>query len=170
MSVRRALVATALAPLLGLALAGCQEAEPSPKMPSTSAATPTPTETATAEQETPEEFIRRWQAASDKMQVSGETAEYSNMSPQCKPCQDFVETVRSVYRAGGHAEFDGSTITKLVRVEDEVPTFELTKTVPETVVYDAKGETRTFPPGKATISITLAKRQGEWVVAHFGFV
>lgn len=168
MSVRRTLVATALAPLVGLALAGCQEAEPSPKMPATSAASPTPTETETAEQESPEEFIRRWVAASNEMQITGRTSDYSEISASCQACRRFVERVDEVYAAGGYAEFDGATITKLVRVGKRPPTFDVSQTVPRTVIHHADGRVEEFPAGSTTIRVSLGRARGTWVVNHFG--
>ena len=96
MHVRRTLAIALAVPAL---LAGCSEdPEPTPKIPepTSSSPTPTPTESETPEAESPEDFIRRWVKAGDEMQVTGETAEYSKMSPNCKACQGFVESVEEV--------------------------------------------------------------------------
>ena len=170
MDVRRALALTLVLPLL---LAGCTEDEPTPKMPdppTTPSSTPSPTASETPEAESAEDFIRRWVAAGDEMQVTGETAKYDAMTPDCKACQAFVENVRTVYDAGGSAEFAGTTIVSITRMEEKPPTFDLMKEIPETVIREASGEVRSLPPGRTTLRVTLGKVQGAWVVTHFGIL
>ena len=88
MDVRRAVALALVVPLL---LAGCSEDEPEPKMPdptpTSSEPSPSPTESETVEAESAEEFIRRWQAAGDEMQVTGDTTEYDAMTPRCRPAR-----------------------------------------------------------------------------------
>src|SRR6478736_10431719 len=110
MHVRRTLALTLAVPVV---LAGCtDDPEPKPKIPETtsSSPTPTPTESETPEAESPEDFIRRWVKVGDEMQKTGKTAEYDAMSPNCKACQGFVDSVEEVYGAGGSAEFAGTRI------------------------------------------------------------
>ena len=172
MDVRRTLALALVVPLL---LAGCSEDEPEPKMPdpspTASEPSPSPTETETAEAESAEDFIRRWQAASDEMQVTGETAEYDAMTPNCKACQGFVASVREVYDAGGRAEFAGTEITRIQRSEQKPPTYDVSMNVPETVIYRSDdGEPDRLPPGKTTIRVILDKTKSEWLVSYFGIV
>ncbi|MBD3944035.1 hypothetical protein [Nocardioides ganghwensis] len=170
MHVRRALALTLAVPAL---LAGCSDdPEPTPKIPepTSSSPTPSPTESEEPEAESPEEFIRRWVEAGDEMQVTGETAEYDRMTPECRPCQDFVANVEQVYENGGSAEFAGSTIVDLERMAGNPPTYNLTKDIPETVILRPSGETQTLPEGRSTIRVTLGKVEGEWVVTHFAIV
>jgi hypothetical protein len=171
MHVRRALALAVTVPLL---LAGCSEkAEPTPKMPdpTASSSSPTPTESETPEAESAEEFIRRWVEAGDEMQVTGETATYSEMSPDCKACQGFVAAVKAVYRAGGHAEFAGTEITGMRRRSTNPPTFEVSENVPETVIHHGDtGKTERLPAGKTRIQVILKKSEAGWLVSYFGIL
>lgn len=169
MHVRRAFAFALVVPLL---LAGCSEdPEPRPQMPDPTSSSPTPeptpTESETPEAESAEDFIRRWVEVGDEMQVTGETAEYDAMTPDCRPCQSFVQNVADVYQAGGTAEFDGSRIVQIRRVGDAPPTFTLTKDLPETVINNASGDTETLPAGRTTLRVTLGREAGAYVVTHF---
>lgn len=171
MHVRRALALSLVTPLL---LAGCSdggepEADPTPKMPETSSTTPSPSET--VEEESPEEFIRRWVEAGDRMQVTGDTAAYKEMSPNCKPCLGFVKNVDAVYEAGGSAEFAGTEITRIRKHAPNPPTFDVRQEVPETVIRrSSDAPPQTLPAGSTEIRVIL-KRAGEsWKVTYFGIL
>lgn len=171
MTARRAL---ALLAALSLLLVGCSD-DPEPKMPdppATSSATPTeePTETETPEAESAEDFIRRWVEAGDEMQVTGETAEYAAMTPTCQPCQAFVENVKSVYESGGSAEFAGSRIVQIKRMDDAPPTYNLTKDIPDTIIKRAGQKEQKLPGGRSTIRVTLKQVDGKWRITHFGIL
>ena len=108
MHVRRALALTLAVPVL---LAGCSDdPEPKPKIPETtsSSPTPTPTESETPEAESPEDFIRRWQAAATRCRRRGDGRVSSARSE--------VQAVRrrspikstTIYDDGGSVEFAGS--------------------------------------------------------------
>ena len=171
MHVRRALALAVSVPLL---LAGCtDEPEPTPKMPdpTTSSATPTPTETETPEAESAEDFIRRWVEAGDEMQVTGETDDYSAMAPNCQPCQGFVTSVEDVYRVGGSAEFAGTRITDIRRYATNPPTYDVSQSVPETVIHHGDtGKTERLPAGKTRIRVILKRSNSEWLVTYFGIL
>jgi len=125
MHVRRALALTVVVPLL---LAGCSDDEPTPKMPDpppSSSSTPSPSETETAEAESAEEFIRRWVEAGDEMQVTGETAEFRQLSRKCQACGQAADQVEAIYASGGSIDFDGTRVGLLKRVASNPPTFHL---------------------------------------------
>ncbi|HSF97694.1 MAG TPA: hypothetical protein VLA55_03285 [Ornithinibacter sp.] len=170
MHLRRALALALAVPAL---LAGCSDdPEPTPKIPepTSSSPTPTPTETETAEAESPEDFIRRWVKAGDEMQVTGETAEYSSMSPNCKACQGFVDSVEEVYGAGGSAEFAGTRITEIKRHAGDPPTYDVSQRVPETTIRRGNGDTQTLPAGTTQIRVILKKGRADWEVTYFGIL
>jgi hypothetical protein len=169
--VRRTLALALTVPAL---LAGCSDdPEPTPKIPepTSSSPTPTPTESETPEAESPEEFIRRWVKAGDEMQVTGETAEYANMSPKCKACQGFVESVEEVYSAGGSADFAGTRITGIKRYASDPPTYDVSQRVPETTIRRTEGgQTQTLPGGSTRIRVILKKSKADWQVTYFGIL
>ena len=165
MRVRR-VVGVMLVVVLATGLsAGCQSAEPKPKMPRvTESASPAPAESAPPESESAEEFIRRWQKVLDEMQATGDTAEYAAMTESCPSCQGVVEAVKGIYAEGGHVEFEGSTIMNLVQVGKKPPTFRLTKSVPETAIHRPGEQIERLPAGTTSIEITLGQVPKGWTV------
>ena len=170
MKVRRVVGLVLACGLAVGSLVGCQEAEPTPKMSETTAASPSPSASAKPDRESAKAFIRRWQKSLDDMQTTGDTAEYVAMSRTCEPCQGVVEVVEDVFSKGGHIEFAGSSLTKLVRVGQTPPTFELTKDVPETVIHHADGEIERYPAGTTSIQIKLGRADGSWTVLLIGIL
>src|SRR6478752_7311400 len=101
MHVRRTLALTLAVPVV---LAGCtDDPEPKPKIPETTSSSPTPTPTASEppQAESPEDFVRRWQATGDEMQRTGKSADYLKISPQCSACRSLAENVNDIYGGGG---------------------------------------------------------------------
>lgn len=169
MHVRRTLALTFAVPLL---LAGCSdEAQPTPKMPdpTTSSLTPSPTESETAQAESAEDFIRRWQAASDEMQRSGETAAYLAISSECTACKSLAENVEAIYADGGRIEFDGSDIVRVQRSGAKPPTYDVDLALARTLIHrPGQAKPQLLPAGEMSIRVTLKKSQGSWVVTHYG--
>ncbi len=172
MHPRRALALTLVVPLL---LGGCSEdPEPTPKMPDPTTSSATPTATAsetpeTPEEETAEDFIRRWQAAGDQMQVTGETSAYLGLSPRCTACKSLAENVDEIYRGGGRVEFDGTKIVSLKRVGARPPTYDVGLELPKTVIYrGADDQPESLPSGGMTIRVTLEEGQDGWTVSRYG--
>jgi len=169
MHVRRALALTVVIPLL---LAGCtDDAEPTPKMPdpTTLSSTPSPTATETPEAESAEEFIRRWQAESDEMQRTGETASYLKISAKCAACKSLAANVDDIYGDGGRIEFAGSDVARMNRTGGQPPTYDVVLRLARTVIYRGVGaKPETLPAGDMTIRVTLKQVQGSWSVTHYG--
>ncbi|WP_210438820.1 hypothetical protein [Nocardioides xinjiangensis] len=175
MHVRRALALILAVPLL---IAGCSDGEPTteptPKMPepSSSSPTPTPVEAETPEAESPEDFIRRWVKAGDEMQVTGETATYEALvEDSCKACKTFVKSVEKVYASDGTVEFAGSTINSIRSRKGKPPTFQVTKTLPETVIKRGpSAEPEVLPAGRTTLLVILKRRSDQWSVSYYGIL
>jgi hypothetical protein len=170
MHVRRALALTLAVPVL---LAGCSDDEPAPtpKIPEPTSSSPTPTEAATEEPEaeSPEEFIRRWQAAGDEMQRTGDTSAYLRISPKCQACRSLAESVDDIYADGGRIEFAGAEVVRIRSAGAKPPTYDVGLRLPETVIYrSAAGDSETLPPGSMTIRVTLKEARGNWTVTHYG--
>lgn len=169
MSVRRALALAAALPLL---LAGCSDDEPEPKMPdpppSSSSSSSTPIAEPPKEQESPEEFIRRWVQVGDEMQQTGEVAEFRRLSRNCQACAQVVDQVRTIYAGGGSIEFAGSQVSLLKRVAPDPPTFHLNLSTPETVIRNAAGAVdQRLPSGEGLYLVILNGRPGAWHVANY---
>lgn len=105
------------------------------------------------------------------MQVTGDTASYSAMSPNCKPCQGFVASVEDVYGNGGSAEYAGTKITEIKRYAADPPTFDVGQSVPETIIRKGGGGgVQRLPAGKTRIRVILKKASGTWLVTYFGIL
>ncbi|HEX5916876.1 MAG TPA: hypothetical protein VFY76_03435 [Nocardioides sp.] len=169
MHVRRVLALALAVPVL---LAGCSDdPEPTPKIPepTSSSPTPTPTESETPQAESPEDFIRRWQAAGDEMQRTGETAAYLEISPDCAACRSLANDVDDIYAGGGRIEYDGAKVVRIKPAGTQPPTFDVGLRLPATVIYRGpSGESDTLPPGKMTIRVTLKEAREGWTVTRYG--
>lgn len=173
MSVRRLVAGAAVPLLLAGLLAGCgseeSDAAPQPKLPEPTSSSPEPS--ATPEEESPEDFIRRWQAASDDMQANGETSEFRSLSKGCVACADFAETVESIYEEGGSIEFAGSKIVSVQRLQGQPPTLEMRLGVPETRIFRSGSASPEVMPGNEMgLRVTLGRVDGSWVVTHYGIL
>lgn len=161
MSVRRLAVVCLVVPLL---LSGCQDAAaPEPKLPPPQAEPPA---SVPPKKETAEEFIRRWVAEANEAQVTGEVDDYLGMVGECDPCRGFATSVREVYEAGGHAEFEGARVTGVRKVARGHSVFDVTQSIPETRIFRADAsEPEVLPAGESRIRVTLERPRGRWVVA-----
>lgn len=166
MSVRRALAVAAALPLL---LAGCSEGEAEPKMPdpSPSSSSSTPTAEPTVEQETPEEFIRRWAGVEAAMENTGETDEYLELSGQCEACTSLAETVTRYYADGGYVKWDGWDVLSVRQWKDGGPNDYAVRVNSAPTKYREKagGPIGSFPGGRSTYKLTLRPKGDSWVVA-----
>lgn len=164
MSLRRALAAALLVPLA--LLSACTEDEPVPQMPDPTTVTPSPTETSsTAAPETAEEFIRRWQAAIDDMQTTGETAAFQAMNQDCQPCASLVDQVEAAYESGGTIESQGSVVQKVVAASSAGDTFDATVKFSRVRVTGA--DPATYPGGVQVFRIRVSGSGAELKVADY---
>jgi hypothetical protein len=167
MHVRRLLALALVGPLL---LAGCSgDAEPTPKMPAPTASsgTPEPTESETPEAESPEDFIRRWQAAALSAQNEGDTSEYRALGPRCKPCSDFADQVDRIYDEGGSVALASLEVVSVAPAPG-AKQFKLTRVLGKTQVLDSQGkEQQSFAGGREVLNVFLEQVRGEWQVQNF---
>ena len=167
MHVRRALALALAIPIL---LAGCSDdPEPEPKIPeaTSSSPTPTPTESETPKAESPEDFIRRWQEAALTAQNAGDTAEYREFGPKCKPCSDFADQVDQIYADGGSVEIKSLRVLD-VRSAGGADQYRLIRTLGRTRVLDAQGqEQQSFEGGREVLTVFLERNGDEMRVKNF---
>jgi hypothetical protein len=170
MHVRRALALTLAVPVL---LAGCSDdPEPTPKMPEPTSSSPTSTEPATEEPEaeSPEEFIRRWAAVEAEMENTGDTAEYLEMSRECKACTGLAEIIEGWYEAGGYVEWGGWRITRITPRGDSTEFVVRVVSSPTKYKERAKGPVKTYPGGRGAHVLTLKPKGNSWVVTYKAMV
>lgn len=164
MSLRRALAAALLVPLA--LLSACTEDEPVPQMPDPTTSQPSPSEsTSTAAPETPEDFIRRWQAAIDDMQTTGDTAEFQAMNRDCQPCGSLVDQVEAAYESGGRIKSKGSVVQKVVAASSAGDTFDATVRFSRVRVTGA--DPATYPGGVQVFRIRVSGSGEELKVTDY---
>lgn len=166
MHVRRALALALTVPLL---LAGCSDdPEPTPKMPDPTSSTPSPTESETPEAESAEDFIRRWQAASDEAQMSGDTEPYRSLTRGCVPCDGFASRVEQIYGAGGSIEFKGSTVLGIRSDGPDSNGHTVRVRSSRAIIVETKGaEPTTLAGGELRLHVFLRKAGESWLVGHY---
>jgi hypothetical protein len=157
MHVRRILALALAGPLL---LAGCSDPEPilpDPPTTSPSPTTPSPTASETPEQESAEDFIRRWVQANTDMQATGDVTDYVALSRRCKPCNETAERVESIYAAGGFIETKGWQINRVIdRTGGGPPVMDLRITsAPTKYKESANAETQSFDGGRIVMRVRL---------------
>jgi hypothetical protein len=175
MSPRRlaTLLATAA---LALGANACSEdpepiiAPPSPSpTPSEPAASPTDDSTEAPEDETAEEFIRRWQAASFEMQNSGKTDLYLALSTGCTSCESLAAGIEDIYGDGGAVRGAGGAVLDIRRAGKVAETlvYEFRVRTSPSAVLDSNGNVETrLTGGTGTYQINLTRNSGEWSVAR----
>lgn len=171
MLVRSALALALAVPLL---LAGCTD-EPEPKMPdptpSSSAPSPSPSESETAEVESAEEFIRRWSAIEAEMENTGDTAEYRELSSDCKACTGLAADVEDLYAAGGYLKWGGWTISRITpRPGSETEFVVRVDSSPTDYRERAGGPLKRLEGGRGIHLLTLEKDGTSWVLVEKAMV
>ena len=161
-----ALVAAALA--LG-ALAGCSEDEgpeaaatPAPRLPATPSASVTPA----PENETAEEFIRRWNSVQNDMQ-KGDTHEWRRLSTDCSSCIRSADQIDEIYAAGGHIRTAGRKIISVRKSKqtDNPDVYTLTfRSTPTELQRTRAAAKETLLGGKAALEVHVASVDGAWTV------
>jgi hypothetical protein len=138
-------------------------AGPTPSVPTSSA----PTSTPTPERETPEEFVRRWVEVDRKMQNTGDTAEYRQISALCRPCLEVAEQVEGYFKAGGYVKTDGWTIEALSATRrGRSASVRIDVDSARTTYVVAQGEDeKELAGGRGSYLLSLRARESSWVLA-----
>jgi hypothetical protein len=170
MHVRRALALAVAVPVL---LAGCSEdPEPTPKIPepTSSSPTPTPTESETPEAESPEDFIRRWQAAADEMAKTGSTADFMRISKGCQACTTYAKQVSEVFEDGGKVAFGGSEVLAIEEDADSPPTFLVDVRAAKLRIEVPGEEPRVFPAATQRYRMILKPQSNSFIMANYSVI
>lgn len=149
-----------------LLLGGCASEEPTPKFADAPSASPSAVE----QEETAEEFIRRWAREQTEMQ-KGDTSEYRRIAGDCEPCMVSADLVDEYYGAGGYIDTRGIEI--LAIEPDAVSKGTRTYTVkvevaPTEYKERADGSIQSMPGGRSTYSVVLTRAADQnWKFANF---
>lgn len=161
------LTATLLAVACLLAACGGGETAEPIFTPSTSNTSTSPSPS-TTDQEDPEDFIRRWRAASDNMQNSGDTSRFRSLYlPSCSNCEALADSVDEVYGAGGSISFDGSEVIWIRAGENRFHYSARISNGSARVVPHQGAAKEAYPPGESTMDIALRPRRGTWVIVSY---
>lgn len=152
-------------------LTGCGEGESAEPIFSPTPTASTPAEPATSaapEQEDPRDFIRRWRAASDDMQNSGDTSGFRSLYlPSCSNCEALADSVDEVYGAGGSISFDGSEVI-WIRAGENRFHYSARITNGSAIVVPHQGAAKeVYPPGGSTMDIALRPKRDTWVIVSY---
>ncbi|RYB92477.1 hypothetical protein EUA06_05880 [Nocardioides glacieisoli] len=166
MHVRRILALALAGPLL---LAGCSDPEPilpDPPTTSPSPTTPSPTDSETPEQESAEDFIRRWADENQRMFVTGDTERFLSLGPDCDDCKRIAETVDGIYDGGGSVEWDGWKILNLApRGAPSANAFRfVVRSAPTRYRETANGPWKQLEGGRGVQLIVLKPVDSSWQV------
>ncbi len=170
MHVRRTLALALAVPAL---LAGCSDdPEPTPKIPepTSSSPTPTPTVSETPEAESPEDFIRRWQAAADEMAVTGRTSDFMRISKGCQACATYAKQVSEVFEDGGKVAFGGSEVLAVKEDTDSPPTFVVDVRAAKLRIEVPGNEPRVFPAATQRYRMILKPEAGSYMMANYSVI
>lgn len=137
---------------------------------------PTPTdepsepETVDPAEETAQEFLRRWVAVGNDAQNTGDVTEYAELSgPSCSSCDQFIQSVRDVYDAGGFIESDGEQVRRIEHIGGRDWRVSV-KVAPTRYRERADGPTKTLPAGAFDYRVALRKSTTGWWVALYAVI
>ncbi len=159
MAVRRILAAALTAPLLTLAACGGGGSIADPPISSAPSSSPP-----TQHRETPEHFIRRWAAEDTRIQKTGDTAHFRQMSVGCRGCTKLANLVERIYKGGGFIHTRGWTVTKITKGDSG--SFDMYVRASSTsYAATASGVVHRLPSGPAHFQLQLQPRKSSWNVS-----
>ena len=154
--------------------AACTDEDPTPPSPTTSSATPTsptPTSSSPAPQpESAEDFIRRWVEADIRMQNTGDSSDFLQLSMNCAPCTRFADLITGFYDAGGYVKTAGWRVVSIDDLQGSGRTRLLLVHVDgrsTTYKESSDGPTKHLPGERTQYQFTLRATGPSWVVRAF---
>jgi len=170
MRVRRLAALTAALPLLALSGCGGDNPKPKPLDPPSTSASPSPTATTTPQADTPEEVIRKFVAAQNQIQRTGDSAPFRALTYKCQACNGFADQVDQIYADGGYIHTKGSTIKSIKKSPEWSATrpvyIAVTDSSPTTYLSSKDGKPDHFQGGITHDSYELVKHGGAWKVTN----
>jgi hypothetical protein len=168
MSVRRSIV---LGFAIALLLAGCQ-GEPEPRVEPTSSESSSAIDPSEQpEPQTAEEFIDEWFRLGTEMQNTGSTEEFRAASHNCRPCDEFAESVEQIYRAGGFIQIDSEEVVSTQPLRGRPanrPEFVVkVRASPTSYKESSTAENTSLPGGLNTYEVSLVKRPQGWAISTY---
>ncbi|CUR57032.1 exported hypothetical protein [metagenome] len=164
-------LAALVAPVLLLSLAACTEdpIAPEPVTPSSPAESASPSTEASKDPlavETPQEFLRRWVEALNRMTATGETSAFLELGHGCRSCARSADLMGGIYRRGGWVRTDGWTLVKVIKVDQTrgpaVRIEFLISSASSTFKKSRRAETQTLEGGRVRYELTLRSLAAGW--------
>jgi hypothetical protein len=164
MGVRRSLAgipAGILGCSVALVLGACGGGDGSVADPPVSSTTSSPTES--SQHESAEHFIRRWAAEDTRIQQTGDTSTFREMSRGCKGCLRLANLVDRIYEAGGFIHTQGWRVR--VISHEGMNTYLLKVLASPTTYSESKeGAVHHLPSGPAQFQLQLTSDDPSWRV------
>ncbi|WP_122816461.1 DUF6318 family protein [Nocardioides pantholopis] len=182
----RLLLAAACA---ALALTGCSEDDPAPKIDpgdsSSAAATPTPTSTAPVEPTLPAEaegtdaaaakaFVEFYWEMADYAQATGDAQGLQRLGADtCEPCRTAVAFVEEAYRDEGQVRGGETTLSAINSAELQTRTGTATQvklkvtSTDQVVDYPGNRPDDRYPGGTVRASFVVTRDSGQWLVSYW---
>src|SRR5262249_24465970 len=111
----------------------------------------------------PEEFIRRWAAEDTRIQRTGETKLFREMSRGCRGCLKLANLVDHIYASGGFIHTSGWRVRGVTA--RGAGSYILSVLATATTYSESKGGAlRHLPSGPARFQLRLAKSSDTWRV------
>jgi hypothetical protein len=164
MAVRRHLAGTLAVPLLLgplTMLSGCGGDDSVADPPVSSAPTSSPTQS--PHRESAEHFIRRWAAEDTRIQKTGNTTTFRQMSRGCAGCQRLANLVEGIYSAGGYIHTKGWKVRRIASQGSGSYVLDVFATS-TTYTESAHGKIRHLPSGPARFQLRLHPTPESWRV------
>ncbi|MBD3915354.1 hypothetical protein [Nocardioides hwasunensis] len=130
----------------------------------------TETETPEPEAESPEDFIRRWQAAADSMVVTGDASTFLAISKGCQACRTYAQQVLDVYADGGAVDFEGSEVLDMVRDSAEPPTYVVDVRAARLRIVTPGEPDQTFPAATQRYRMILRAKAGSFIMRNYAVI
>jgi hypothetical protein len=140
-----------------------------PVAPSSTSPSPNPP----PKRETPEHFVRRWSAEDTRMQNTGDTKPFRQLSRHCSACSELADRIASIYDAGGYVRTRGWTIEHVRVISRTAESIVLNLDVdshPTRYREKAGSPEMSLPGGKTQCRLAITPHNSTWNVTSLARV